>query len=398
MSRIVLAWELGSNLGHLSRLLPLARRLKGLGHSPVIMTRDVLLAARVLRQSDIPFIQAPLPLAAGANAAPLSYAELIWRHGWAEPSHLWGLTQSWAYAFRMLEPSVVVLDHAPTAALAARVARINRVLVGTGFEIPPHKTPLPPFPLLETANPLQAAHLERMVLRNVNSVLRELDAPAMQALRELFEADACYLTTFAELDHYGPRDGAHYVGPIGQVDDGESVEWPPGASGLHAFAYLRPDVSGAGEVLRALTNRGVSVVCYIPGASPAYIESLRAPQVRFASRPIKLEPIFGRTDLCVSYAPAGTVTSFLLRGVPQLLLPQHLEAQLTASRVEQLGAGLTVREPTSAAAIALDVDRVLCEPEFKARARGFADRYRDIDATATVDVIAERIARIAAAR
>jgi UDP:flavonoid glycosyltransferase YjiC (YdhE family) len=398
MSRIVLAWELGSNLGHLSRLLPLARRLQGLGHSPVIMTRDVLAAARVLRRSDIPFIQAPLALVAGANAAPVSYAELIWRHGWAEPLHLWGLVQSWACAFRMLEPSVVVLDHAPTAALAARIANIGRVLIGTGFEIPPRESPLPPFPLLETANKQQAVHLERMVLRNVNTVLGELDAPALQALHELFDVDACFLTTFAELDHYGARDGAHYVGPIGQVDDGEVVEWPPGSTGQHAFAYLRPEIAGAREVLRALANRGVSVVCYMPGASSAYIESLRVPQIHLASRPVKLEQIFEQTDLCVSYAPAGTVTSFLLEGIPQLMLPQHLEAQLTASRVEQLGAGLTIRDPTSEAAIARDIERVLCESQFKARAGDFAARHRGVDATVAVALIADRIAEIAAAR
>lgn len=48
MRRILLTWEMGSNLGHLSRLLPLAQRLKRRGHDVLIAARDPDVAVRTL--------------------------------------------------------------------------------------------------------------------------------------------------------------------------------------------------------------------------------------------------------------------------------------------------------------------------------------------------------------
>jgi multidrug efflux pump subunit AcrA (membrane-fusion protein) len=53
VSRILLTWEMGSNLGHLSRLLPLARELKARGHRVLVAARDVALAASVLGPAGI---------------------------------------------------------------------------------------------------------------------------------------------------------------------------------------------------------------------------------------------------------------------------------------------------------------------------------------------------------
>jgi hypothetical protein len=46
--RVLLTWELGLNVGHLTRLLPVAERLKADGHSVLVATRDIQAAAMVL--------------------------------------------------------------------------------------------------------------------------------------------------------------------------------------------------------------------------------------------------------------------------------------------------------------------------------------------------------------
>ena len=68
MARILLAWEMGSNLGHVSRLLPLGRRLRSHGHGVLAVVRDLEAAAKVLAPAGIPFIQAPR----ASSAPPLS--------------------------------------------------------------------------------------------------------------------------------------------------------------------------------------------------------------------------------------------------------------------------------------------------------------------------------------
>jgi hypothetical protein len=77
MSRILLTWELGLNLGHLTRLLPLAERLKAEGHSVLVATRDIQAAIGVLAPAGIPFIPAPhLPKGIALDHRPAGYADV----------------------------------------------------------------------------------------------------------------------------------------------------------------------------------------------------------------------------------------------------------------------------------------------------------------------------------
>jgi len=173
MSRILLAWEMGSNLGHLSRLLPLARRLKARGHSVLIVARDLELASRILGPAGIPFVQAPqVTLVSNLHSQPASYADLLRYQGWADVSQLCGLVHAWANVLRLFAPKVAVMDHSPTALLASRVAATPCVLIGTGFELPPAKQPLPTFPGFAGATGENAVKAESQMLENANRECR----------------------------------------------------------------------------------------------------------------------------------------------------------------------------------------------------------------------------------
>ncbi len=390
MSRIVLTWELGSNLGHLARLLPLAIRLKSRGHSPLLVTRNLGLAAKVFAEAGIPYIQAPVATTvAHPTQQAGSYAEILWNQGWADRSQLWGMVQGWANLFRMFGPVVTVLDHSPTAILAARVTATPTVLIGTGFELPPSENPIPGFPQSKVS---EAAILEaeHRVLANANWILNAMMLPPMLTLRELFDTDRRYLTTFPELDHYGPRPNEKYVGPIGELSGGEHMIWPS-KSDCRIFAYLRPGIASNAVILRALRSTKAAVICFLPGAPADLVESFSTDQFKIASRPVRLAGLFNNTNLCVSYAPSGTVTSALLKGVPQLMIPQHPEAQLTALRVTAMGAGLTMSESHSEIEVVHLMRRLLGESTFKVHASDFAQKYRGFDAAQAADFIVEQI-------
>jgi UDP:flavonoid glycosyltransferase YjiC (YdhE family) len=390
MSRIVLTWELGSNLGHLARLLPLAIRLKNRGHSPLLVTRDLGLAAKVFAEAGIPFIQAPVATTvAHPTQQAGSYAEILWNQGWADRPQLWGMVQGWANLFRMFQPAVAVLDHSPTAILAARVTATPAVLIGTGFELPPSENPIPWFAQSEVSE-AKILEAERRVLANANWILDAMTLRPMLALRELFDADRRFLTTFPELDHYGPRLNEKYVGPIGELSGGEHMMWPS-PSGCRIFAYLRPGTASNPVILRALTATKAAVVCFLPGAPAELVESFSTDHFKIASRPVRLAGLFDSADLCVSYAPSGTVTLALLKGVPQLMMPQHPEAQLTALRVTEMGAGLTMSDTDDESEVTHLLQRLLRESTFKACAGEFAQKYHDFDAARATDLIVEEI-------
>jgi UDP:flavonoid glycosyltransferase YjiC (YdhE family) len=386
---------MGSNLGHLSRLLPLARELKARGHRVLVVARDVALAASVLGPAGIPFIQAPLAtVAERADGQPASYADLLRAQGWADSMQLWALVQAWANVWRMFLPDAAVLDHSPTALLTARTAATPCAVLATGFELPPAQEPLPPFPGFPGATAANAAKAEARVLESVNRVLDSLHSARLPALQELFRVQQRWLTTFAELDHYGARPMEQYIGPIGDIGDGEHVAWPSGYS-ERVFAYLRPTTPGLSAILKALAACGAAVVCWAPGVTVELIEPVRRPGFVITSRPVHLKSLLSEASACVSYSPAGTVAASLLNGVPQLLAPAHVEAQLTAHRVECMGAGITLRGPQTEQSVGSSLQRLLQRLEFKGRAQSFALRYRGFDAAAAASQIVKEIESIA---
>ena len=395
MSRILLAWELGSNLGHLSRLLPLGRRLRARGHTLLAVVRDLALAARVLGPAGVPFIQAPRVSASPETSAqPASYADVLRLTGWGDVQQLWGMTQAWVNVLRLSAADIVIVDHSPTALLAARCTATPCVLVGTGFELPPSREPLPCFPGFPGATAENAARAEAQVLENANRVLAAVPGPRLGALCDLFQSAGRWLTTFAELDHYDARPGERYVGPIGAVEQGERLEWPLEAS-QRVFAYLRPDTPDLAAILRSLAECGAAVVCYGPGIPAQRISAIACDRLTFTSRPVELPALLRDASLCVSYSPAGTVAATLLHGVPQLLAPSHVEAQLTAHRVECMGAGLTLHGKPSEERIAATLHRLLTHSFYRSRAAAFAARYRNYDAAQAADGIVDEIESLA---
>ena len=391
MSRILLCWEMGSNLGHLSRLLPLGRRLRARGHSVLAAVRDLASAGPILGPAGIPFVQAPFTsVAARTSTQPANYADILRHTGWADAPQLWSVTQAWVNLLRLFAPDLAVLDHSPTALLAARCEQTPCVLIGTGFELPPAIAPLPCFPGFPGATLENAARAETEVLQNANRVMEAARGPSLRALYELFSSERRWLTTFAELDHYNSRPSERYVGPIGEIEQGERIEWR-GAAPHRIFAYLRRDTPNLPVILRMLANCGDEVVCYGPGITPLPADAPSGAELKVTARPVDLPHLLRNASLCVSYAPAGTVTTTLLRGVPQLLAPAHVEAQLTAHRVECVGAGLAVPDALTERRAAATLQTLLSSSMYKTRAAEFAARYKGFDPGKAADEIVEDI-------
>lgn len=397
MSRVLLAWELGSNLGHLSRLLPLARALRARGHEVLVAVRDVGLATEVLAPTGIPFIQSPRGSGnLHSDARPTSFADVMLMQGWENPTVLWGLVQAWGNLLKLFRPSLAVLDYSPTMLLAARILALPSVLLGTGFELPPIDTPLPVLPGFP-GSPLEAATAaDTRALRAANSVLDAYGAPRLAALRDVFRTELRRLTTFAELDQYGPRPGETYVGPIGGLDRGESIEWPEGFT-HRVLAYLRPGTPALSEILRALAGETeAAVICAVPGVSADSVKGLARPGFALFAKPVNLRPLFPRASAFASYAPAASVAESLLCGIPQLMAPAHVEAQMTAIRVQSIGAGLALGTGANDEAVRTAIHRMLHDGRYKVRALEFANRYRGFDPAAAVDTLVGEIEQLAA--
>jgi UDP:flavonoid glycosyltransferase YjiC (YdhE family) len=136
MSTVGFAWELGANYGHLARSLPIAQCLRARGHKTMFAVRDVEVAHALLTPAKIGFIGAPcLTRPAASVTSPVNYSQMLLGAGYAQPTTLSALLCAWIHLWQSIEPDCVVIDHSPTALLAARALDIPAVLLGTGLKL-----------------------------------------------------------------------------------------------------------------------------------------------------------------------------------------------------------------------------------------------------------------------
>lgn len=340
MARVLFAWELGANLGHLARDLPVAEHLRAMGHEVAFAVRDTATAAQLLFPRGFGFVQAPLGLRAeNLRRSPANYAEILLAEGYGRRDALLGRMRAWRLLFDLCRPDVLVADHAPTALASAWQVSLPAVPFGTGFAIPPAVSPLPSIRPWEEIDGERLVRAEHKVLETLGFVTGALGGRAPERLSDLFATPV--LATFPELDHYGPRAAGFYVGSVHAVESGARAEWPDRA-GPRVLAYLRSTVPGFAAALRALSDLGGNVITVAPGMSPADTAQFESPGHVIFSHHLRLDALLAQADLVVSYGGAGMVTQSLLAGVPLLLLPQTVEQWLGAQRVVALGAGCMV--------------------------------------------------------
>jgi UDP:flavonoid glycosyltransferase YjiC (YdhE family) len=391
MSRILFAWELGANLGHLARDLPVASALRSAGHGVFFAVRDTRVAAETLGPAHFRFTQAPVVAGRTRLAMPpANYAELLAAEGWQDRRALLGQIGAWRALIALGGFDAVVADHAPGALVAVRIAGRPGIAFGSGFEIPPDVSPMPAIRPWEQPSPERLLAAERAVLADLNAVVKALGGRPYARLGEIFGPQPI-LATCGELDHYGERAGARYVGAIDGLDNAAQVGWPPG-DGPRILVYLRPEHPALGATMDALAERGVRAVCAIPGA-PAALKQGAAPGIAIHDRAVALDPLLAEADVLVGYGSHGTLAKALRHGVPLLMLPTTVEQYLGAKRAEALGAGLLLEGKPDAARIGAALGALSEEARYRTAARDFASRHAARD---TAQALAETVAHIEA--
>ena len=395
MARILFAWELGANLGHLAQLVPLAIRLRTRGHRPIFVVSDVACAESMLGPHALEYLQAPLcrPRPGHFADKPCSYAEILHHYGYLDRDALLGIVKAWREIYRFIEPAAIVFEHAPTALLASRGFEAARMLYGVGFCSPPRLQPFPNFRIWTDVPRARLEASEGAVLDAVNAVLLKLKLRPLRALHELFEVDEDFLCTFPELDHYGVRSDAYYAGAVYTRDAGAIPVWPHEGD-KRIYVYLRPGMSAFHPLAEILAGAGHRVLWFAPGVNEAITRRYTSASFSFARDPLRLSLIAQQAEAAVLYGGHGTVSAMLLGGVPLALYPVHVEQALVSHRVEQLGAGVGLGPENDD--LARTLNRLLGAGHYTQKAFAFAERYRYFDCSKTVARIASLIGKYCA--
>ena len=373
MKRILIAWELGGNWGHLARDVPIALALRERGYEVHFAVRDPRTAAQFLTPHGFAFEPAPVgPVDRVARfAVSENFAGVLSTQGYGHPEALHGLIAGWLEIFEAWRPALVIADFAPGALLATRVAGLPVAAVGLGFDMPPPLDPLPPIRPWEGYSIQRMARLDAALLETVNTVLAQFSAAALPRIGELFAGKWTALTTFPELAHHGPRSNANFVGPIYSTPpDAQEAHWPD-TRGPRLLAYLRPNTRGLEGILAALSRLG-TVIASVPGLTSAIGSSTASCHIH--TRGLQLQHLLPRTDILISNGNLTTSTLALLAGVPVLAVPNFDEQHLGALRIAELGAGLIADKRRSERELSAALLQLL-GGSFRDNARKFAQRY-----------------------
>lgn len=387
---VLLAWELGGNWGHVARDLPVLRRLQAEGHDVRYAARDATSAPALSASIGIPCAAAP------AGAVPrrmprglAGFGAVLFADGFGDAAMLEGRLAGWMRLFAEHRIDVLLADYAPAALLAARVAGIPSVAVGSGFEIPPDVPLLPSFSSDSAQDDAARRFSGDLVLFNVNRVLRGHGATPLQRLAQVFQGTRNVFTTVAELDHCGARPDATYAGPLQDLPGSVAAHWK-GTTGPRVLVYLRGVDPVVGHVLQALDEIDAEVIAVLPDVGSPLRHDY--PDLQVFRQPVRFDGLLESADLVIA-SGSGTVTAALLAGVPVLVLPANAEQAMLGRRVEDAGAGIAVGNG-STTTVADAIHRLLSDASFRTAARALAAKHAGLATESAVRTVIDAIRHV----
>lgn len=392
MARLLMAWEMGGGMGHLDRMLAVARVLRARGHELGFALRDLARSHHRIAAQGFEILQAPVWLPPLTNPPRLgNYAAVLAAAGWLSPPGLAALLQAWEALFRHWRADAVLGDHAPTAVLAARGAGLRHWLVGNGFQVPPCGEFFPPMAHWLPGAEAECAAWDARLLAPANEALALLGRPPLRRLPDLFSGARRAVLSLPELMHYPqPEPGVPALGPMFVDDVGGPARWPD-LAGPRVFVYLAPAHETFQPLVRALAAAGAVGLVHAKGVAPEAAAQLGGTRVHIEPEPVCVAEALRGADLVVSHASIGTVSAALLAGVPQLVLPRHMEQAMVARRVEQAGIGLQLALGDKAPALELLLQRLLGEPAWRERAAALAAQHAGLRPEQTAARVADFI-------
>ena len=381
--RALLVWELGDNFGHAGLLIRIGEELAAKGVEVYVALQDTLKAAPFLKNQNITLLAAPYgrihtkPRPEGPPRPVLTYADDVALCGYDRADELASLLRAWHGLFDLVQPDILVADAAPTALIAAQGRPFIKVISGLGYGVPPLETPMPPFRYWEQHDPAVLLEREQQTLAIINQAQTLLGRARFAAFQDAIRTDAQFLTTFKEMDHYKNRTSGNYIGPFFINDRGLELTWQKDRPAKRIFAYLYPRRKTFAAAFDALRQLKEDTILIAPGLPQDVIDRCQSPYLRIVTAPVRTDLLTGDADLFISHGGGSTVVQFLLAGVPQLLIPSHIEQMIFANRMQEQTFGLFATAKMTPDQIRGQITTLLTDPSYRTAVQGFAARYAD---------------------
>jgi hypothetical protein len=388
MARILVGWELGAGLGHVTRLRKIGRALAERGHHPIFAVRNLVESWSVLKDDGFTVVQAPMP-----NASPRSVkspwraaglADIFIMQGMDRPGDIYPVVMAWQHLFDLYKPALAISDYSPMMCLAA-YGSIPMVVIGDGFTVPPNH--LPEIPKIRPS--VDETAPQEDVVAAMAQVQQRRGRPAPESFSRLFECESTWVCTFPELDPYRNHRENQAVGPF----DAPPTPLPMPKENRF-FAYLGTDYKKFKIASQGISEIGIPGEVYIRRAAPGTVKVFTDNGIQVHDRPVSMVDTLRNCSVIVHQGGIGTTEVSMAIGRPQVVLTTHLEQNLNGGAVERQGVGVRVTGDYEPGAIREAVHKVLDEPSFAKRAQIVANALHKRNYVDNVPRIADACCRI----
>ncbi len=379
MRHVLIVWELGGNLGHLSRLHLIASALADQKINVTFAVRNYTHAAPWLAARGWSCLQAPqLNASQWDSTTPVGHADWYVCEGFDQPAQVQTWLASWAALLEQQPCDALLLDFAPAAVYAAHYLQLPYVVSSVGFCVPPYFHQAVCFRPWD-AQAVQRAQAAHVHLPAMFGALRKLLGPqAAVDLEALYPPHAVQLSTFQEIDHFADRKaGTSYAGVLWNATlDLKQTHWHPSHTpSKKVFCYLNGSVEHTQPMMDALKKHACEVIAVVPQWPKDKVAAYTTKHFQVYTQPVNVQTLLPDADAVVTHGGVGLVGQSLCAGVPLLLLAQHAEQALLARRVAQHSFGLATYRNTDTQLLADRLDELLHEPRFGAATKNFANQH-----------------------
>ena len=379
MATVLCVWEQGGNLGHLSNLRQPIEIALQLGHRVVLAARELHRVPEALGGLRIELLPAPFKqnVQPADQSAFLSFIHILARQCFSSVAELESYLRAWLCIFDLVKPDLVLYDHSPTALVASHGRPFKKVSVGSGFYNPPAPGPGAPFaPFSTTAlTPEVLTRLaadESQVLGMINRARTHLALAPLAALADLYQQlDERLFLTWPKLDHFGARPGQSYLGNQALAIH-QAAKWPA-VSGPKVFGYLQ-NMPSLEALLRDLRASGVCALLWVNDLPPKLRQAYSSERLQFLSQLVDLGTVAAQADWAISHGNHSTVSTLMLAGLPQLLIPRHQEQLLVARRLVAQGSALLAYQDQPG--YAKEIHALLTNPDLRTSTAALAHSCR----------------------
>lgn len=352
MAKILCAWEFGSGMGHLTRLLPVARAMHMAGHQIIVAVPGIEQARPIFRKYFPDHEAQGLTLIEGtAWRAPNDpdlrkkpthcIADVLELFQFGSPDRLGPKVQQWRAIVDEHRPDMIVADFAPTLRLVVGQGR-PFIMLGNGYTVPPAGRLLPPMkPWHDKIYPFSRMN-EAAILQVANRARMAMNGPVVDYVADLLNGDRSFVCTIPEFDPYRAYRTVPTLMPFNVPDIRQFPAVGTRGDAAPIFVYLPSNHPFLKIILRQISLIGYPAHVYVTGIDAQKIAGLAGPNVTFHTQPVNLEDNLWKFRAIIHHAGLATAYAAVRAGTPQLVVPLNLEHSITARGLEGFGGTISI--------------------------------------------------------